>query len=137
MLFLSESFTRPKVMKALAKAGFTQSYSYFTWRNEKQELIDYFTELTQTDVRDYMRANLFTNTPDINPYYLQTSGRAGFKVATCWRPRSRPFTASIAGLSSARALRCLAKRNISIPRNMRSRSGTGTAPVILVPISPG
>jgi starch synthase (maltosyl-transferring) len=67
-------------MKALAKAGFTQSYSYFTWRNEKQELIDYFTELTQTDVRDYMRANLFTNTPDINPYYLQTSGRAGFKV---------------------------------------------------------
>jgi starch synthase (maltosyl-transferring) len=80
VLFLSESFTRPKVMKALAKAGFTQSYSYFTWRNEKQELIDYFTELTQTDVRDYMRANLFTNTPDINPYYLQTSGRAGFKV---------------------------------------------------------
>jgi starch synthase (maltosyl-transferring) len=80
VIFLSESFTRPKVMKALAKAGFTQSYSYFTWRNEKQELIDYFTELTQTDVRDFMRANLFTNTPDINPYYLQTSGRAGFKV---------------------------------------------------------
>ena len=80
VIFLSESFTRPKVMKALAKAGFTQSYSYFTWRNDKQELTDYFTELTQTDVSDYMRANLFVNTPDINPYYLQTSGRAGFKV---------------------------------------------------------
>jgi starch synthase (maltosyl-transferring) len=80
VIFLSEAFTRPKVMKGLAKAGFTQSYTYFTWRHEKQELIDYFTELTQTDVADYMRGNLFPSTPDINTYFLQTAGPAGFKL---------------------------------------------------------
>lgn len=79
-IFLSEAFTRPKLMKWLAKAGFTQSYTYFTWRNFKQELIDYFTELTTPPVSDYMRGNLFTNTPDILPYFLQESGRAGFKI---------------------------------------------------------
>jgi starch synthase (maltosyl-transferring) len=79
-IFLSEAFTRPKLMKWLAKAGFTQSYTYFTWRNFKQELIDYFTELTTPPVSDYMRGNLFTNTPDILPYFLQESGRSGFKI---------------------------------------------------------
>ena len=79
-IFLSEAFTRPKVMKRLAKLGFTQSYSYFTWRNTKQELTDYLTELTQSECRHYMRPNFFTNTPDINPYYLQHGGRAGFQV---------------------------------------------------------
>jgi starch synthase (maltosyl-transferring) len=79
-IFLSEAFTRPKVMKRLAKAGFTQSYSYFTWRNTKQELTQYLTELTQTECRHFMRPNFFTNTPDINPYFLQTSGRAGFRI---------------------------------------------------------
>ena len=79
-IFLAEAFTRPKVMKRLAKIGFTQSYSYFTWRNGKQELIDYLTELTQSECRHTMRPNFFANTPDINPYYLQTSGRAGFRV---------------------------------------------------------
>ncbi len=62
-IFLSEAFTRPKLMKWLAKAGFTQSYTYFTWRNFKQEIIDYFTELTTPPVSEYMRGNLFTNTP--------------------------------------------------------------------------
>jgi starch synthase (maltosyl-transferring) len=80
VIFLSEAFTRPKVMKALAKAGFAQSYTYFTWRTGKQELTDYFTELTQTDVADYMRGNLFANTHDINPYHLQAGGRAAFKL---------------------------------------------------------
>lgn len=80
VIFLSEAFTRPKMMKRLAKVGFTQSYSYFTWRNRKQELIEYLTELTRTECRHYMRPNFFTNTPDINPYYLQTSGRPGFQV---------------------------------------------------------
>lgn len=80
VVFLSEAFTRPKVMKSLAKAGFAQSYTYFTWRVGKQELTDYFTELTQTDVADYMRGNLFANTHDINPYHLQTGGRAAFKL---------------------------------------------------------
>lgn len=79
VIFLSEAFTRPKVMKALAKAGFTQSYTYFTWRNFKQELMEYGTELTQTEVKEYLRGNFFTNTHDILPYILQEGGRAAFQ----------------------------------------------------------
>jgi len=80
VLFLSEAFTRPKMMKALAKAGFTQSYTYFTWRNSKSELIEYFTELTQTEMREYFRANLWPNTPDILPFFLQEGGRPAFMI---------------------------------------------------------
>jgi starch synthase (maltosyl-transferring) len=80
VIFLSEAFTRPKMMYHLAKIGFSQSYTYFTWRNTKQELTDYFVELTTTGERDFFRPHLFVNTPDINPYYLQTSGRPGFLV---------------------------------------------------------
>ena len=80
VIFLSEAFTRPKMMKRLAKLGFTQSYSYFTWRNTKAELTDYLTELTQEGPREHMRPNFFVNTPDINPKFLQTSGRAGFQI---------------------------------------------------------
>ncbi len=80
VIFLSEAFTRPKVMKSLAKAGFAQSYTYFTWRNFKREMTDYLTELTQTDVADYMRGNLFTNTHDILPAILQEGGRPAFKM---------------------------------------------------------
>ena len=79
-IFLSEAFTRPKIMKYLAKSGFSQSYSYFTWRNTQAELTEYFTELTQTDVREYMRPNLFANTPDILHEYLQHGGRPAFQV---------------------------------------------------------
>ena len=79
-IFLSEAFTRPKIMKYLAKAGFSQSYSYFTWRNTRDELAEYFTELTQTEVREYMRPNLFANTPDILHEYLQHGGRPAFQV---------------------------------------------------------
>jgi starch synthase (maltosyl-transferring) len=79
-IFLSEAFTRPKVMRYLAKSGFSQSYSYFTWRNTAPELAEYFTELTQTDVREYMRPNLFANTPDILHEYLQRGGRPAFEV---------------------------------------------------------
>jgi starch synthase (maltosyl-transferring) len=68
------------MLKMLAKVGFTQSYTYFTWRNFKQELIDYFTELTQSEVKEYLRPNLFVSTPDINPPYLQTGGRAAHQV---------------------------------------------------------
>ena len=75
-IFLSEAFTRPKMMKRLAKVGFTQSYTYFTWRNTKQELTDYLTELTGGDTPYVMRPNFFVNTPDINPPVLQTGGRA-------------------------------------------------------------
>ncbi|MEX1128044.1 MAG: alpha-1,4-glucan--maltose-1-phosphate maltosyltransferase [Vicinamibacterales bacterium] len=79
-IFLSEAFTRPKVMTRLAKAGFSQSYTYFTWRNTSAELTEYFTELTQTDVREYMRPNLFANTPDILHEYLQHGGRPAFQI---------------------------------------------------------
>jgi starch synthase (maltosyl-transferring) len=79
-LFLSEAFTRPKPMYRLAKVGFNQSYTYFTWRNSKQEFIDYLTELTTTPPKDFFRPNFFVNTPDIDPYFLQTSGRPGFLI---------------------------------------------------------
>jgi starch synthase (maltosyl-transferring) len=77
-IFLSEAFTRPKVMRHLAKAGFSQSYTYFTWRNTASELTEYFTELASTDVREYLRPNLFANTPDILHEYLQRGGRPAF-----------------------------------------------------------
>jgi len=78
VLFLSEAFTRPKIMYQLAKLGFTQSYTYFTWRNLKRELTQYFTELTQTDVREFFRPNLWPNTPDILSNYLRDGGRPAF-----------------------------------------------------------
>ncbi len=77
-IFLSEAFTRPKIMYQLAKAGFTQSYTYFTWRNTKQELTEYFSELSQPPQTDFFRPNIWTNTPDILHEYLQTGGRAAF-----------------------------------------------------------
>ncbi len=79
VLFLSEAFTRPKMMRALAKIGFSQSYTYFTWRESRDELRDYFTELTRGEMRDYFRGNLFTNTPDINPHHLD-AGRPAFVI---------------------------------------------------------
>jgi starch synthase (maltosyl-transferring) len=77
-IFLAEAFTRPKVMYRLAKAGFSQSYTYFAWRNTSWELTQYFTELTQTNVREFFRPNLWPNTPDILTEYLQTGGRPAF-----------------------------------------------------------
>jgi starch synthase (maltosyl-transferring) len=78
VIFLSEAFTRPKVMYRLAKLGFTQSYTYFAWRNTKLELTQYLTELTKTEVRDYFRPNFWPNTPDILPEYLHHATRAAF-----------------------------------------------------------
>jgi starch synthase (maltosyl-transferring) len=80
VIFLSEAFTRPKVMYHLAKLGFSQSYTYFIWRNTKRELTEYMTELNTRPVADFFRPHFFVNTPDINPYFLQTSGRAGFLI---------------------------------------------------------
>lgn len=79
-IFLSEAFTRPKVMKRLAKLGFNQSYTYYTWRTHKSELEEYLVELTQEECRHWMRPNFFVNTPDINPRFLQYSGRPGFRT---------------------------------------------------------
>ena len=80
VIFLSEAFTRPKLKKRLAKAGFTQSYTYFTWRNTKAEITEYFTELTQTECREYLRPNLFANTPDILHAFLQEGGPIAFRI---------------------------------------------------------
>lgn len=71
VLFLSEAFTKPKVMQRLAKVGFTQSYTYYTWRNNKHELTEYLNELTKSDLKEYFRPNFWPNTPDINPWILQ------------------------------------------------------------------
>jgi starch synthase (maltosyl-transferring) len=79
-IFLAEAFTRPKVMHHLAKLGFSQSYTYFTWRNTKAELAAYLTELAGPPTREYMRGNLFANTPDILHAYLQQGGRPAFKI---------------------------------------------------------
>ncbi len=83
VIFLSEAFTRPKVMKTLAKAGFAQSYTYFTWRNFKREIREYFEELTQSEAAEYMRGNLFPNTHDILPIILQEGGRPAFRMRLC------------------------------------------------------
>ncbi len=77
-IFLAEAFTRPKVMYHLAKVGFNQSYTYFTWRNHKKDIAEYFTELTQTPVKDFFVPNAWPNTPDILHEYLQTGGRGAF-----------------------------------------------------------
>jgi starch synthase (maltosyl-transferring) len=79
-IFLSESFTRPKRMKSLGKLGFTQSYTYFTWKNSAWELKDYLTELAHTEMAEYYRPNFFANTPDILHEFLQTGGRPAFRL---------------------------------------------------------
>jgi starch synthase (maltosyl-transferring) len=80
VILLSEAFTRPKVMFRLAKVGFSQSYTYFTWRNMAWELYQYFTELAQPPTREFFRPNLWPNTPDILTEYLQTGGRPAFQA---------------------------------------------------------
>ncbi|MGB5417919.1 alpha-1,4-glucan--maltose-1-phosphate maltosyltransferase [Algibacter sp.] len=76
VIFLAEAFTAPKVMQQLAKQGYTQSYTYFTWRNNKHELIEYIEELTKSELSEYMQPNFWPNTPDINPYHLQGANEA-------------------------------------------------------------
>ncbi|MFH4969295.1 alpha-1,4-glucan--maltose-1-phosphate maltosyltransferase [Gaetbulibacter sp. M240] len=76
VIFLAEAFTAPKVMQQLAKQGYTQSYTYFTWRNNKHELTEYVEELTKTELREYMQPNFWPNTPDINPFHLQGANEA-------------------------------------------------------------
>jgi starch synthase (maltosyl-transferring) len=80
VIFFAEAFTRPKKLQELAKIGFTESYHYFTWRNTRQELEEYLTELTTTEQAEFLRPNFFANTPDILTDYLQTGGRPAFKV---------------------------------------------------------
>jgi starch synthase (maltosyl-transferring) len=79
VIFLAEAFTKPAMMRTLGTVGFQQSYTYFTWRNTKWELETYFTELS-TYAADYMRPNCFVNTPDINPFFLQSGSKAAFAI---------------------------------------------------------
>jgi len=81
VLFLSEAFTRPKVMKGLAKFGFTQAYTYFTWRTERWEIEQYVTELAGYPEREFFRPNFFVSTPDIPPFHLQRGDPWMFKAA--------------------------------------------------------
>ena len=80
VIFLAEAFTRPKRMRGLAKLGFTQSYTYFTWKNTAWELKEYLSELSQSEMKEYYRPNFFANTPDILHEYLQDGGRAAFRI---------------------------------------------------------
>ncbi len=80
VIFLAEAFTTPAMMARLGKVGYTQSYTYFTWRNTKSELASYFSELNQSPWRECFRPNFFVNTPDINPAFLHDSGRPGFLI---------------------------------------------------------
>ncbi len=80
MIFLAEAFTTPAMMARLGKVGYSQSYTYFTWRNSKAELATYFSELNESPWRECYRPNFFVNTPDINPAFLHESGRPGFLI---------------------------------------------------------
>ncbi len=80
VMFLAEAFTKPAMMARLGKVGYSQSYTYFTWRNTKAELTEYFTQLNQPPWSDCYRPNFFVNTPDINPFFLHDNGRAGFLI---------------------------------------------------------
>jgi starch synthase (maltosyl-transferring) len=80
VIFLAEAFTRPKVMRRLAREGFAQSYTYFTWRNSKHEIQEYLLELTQTELAEYFQPNFWPNTPDILPEFLQIGGRPAFVI---------------------------------------------------------
>src|SRR5207249_12307433 len=104
----ADAFTRPKMMKALAKASFNQSYTYFTWRNSKPELIEYFTELTQTEMSEYLRPNLWPNTPDSLPFVLQEGGRPAFMIGVLLAATLSPLYGIYSGyeLCENRALRC-------------------------------
>ena len=80
IIFLAEAFTRPRIMEKLAKVGFNQSYSYFTWRNSKEDFIEYLTEITKTNRREYFRPNFWPNTPDILPVSLENQGEPSFII---------------------------------------------------------
>jgi starch synthase (maltosyl-transferring) len=103
VIFLSEAFTRPKLMQALAKVGFTQSYTYFTWRNFKDELTAYLGQLTGSDVAEYLRGNLFVNTPDILPPILQHGGRAAFRMRAVLAATASPLYGVYSGFELCEA----------------------------------
>ncbi len=136
VVFLAEAFTRPAMMHTLAQIGFQQSYTYFTWRNTKQELTEYLTELTG-DAASYMRPNFFANTPDILHAYLQHGGRPAFEVRAVLAATLSPPGASTAATNCARTPPCArAARNTSTARSTSSNPVTGPPPPARAPPSP-
>jgi starch synthase (maltosyl-transferring) len=129
-IFLSEAFTRPKVMYRLAKLGFTQSYTYFAWRTTKHDFEEYFTELTRTEVAEYFRPNLWPNTPDILPEHLQFGGRPAFAQRLVLAATWGRATASTGRRSSSPWGRRGSRgaRSTSTPRSTSSSAGTSTTP---------
>ena len=119
VIFLAEAFTRPPMMQALAKRGFTQSYTYFTWRNTKAELEEYLTEVTHTAL--YFRPNFFANTPDILPPILQHGGRPAFKSRLVLAATLSPTYGSTVVSSSVRTPPSQNERSISTRRSTRSK----------------
>jgi starch synthase (maltosyl-transferring) len=134
VIFLAEAFTKPKMMRLLAKVGFAQSYTYFTWRNHKQELTDYVSELTSGEMKEYFTGNFFANTPDILPPILQYGGRPAFIMRAVLAATLSASTASTAATSCARTRPFPARRNTSTRRNTRSRCATGRHPGNIVEI---
>ena len=120
VIFLAEAFTRPKVMYRLAKVGFSQSYTYFTWRNTKQEITEYLTELTTPPVRDFFRPHFFVNTPDINPIFLQTSGRPGFLIRAALAATLSGLWGMYSGFRALRGRAAAGPRGISGLREIRN-----------------
>ncbi len=98
VVFLAEAFTKRSVMRHLGKIGFSQSYTYFTWKNASWELIEYVSELAYSGEQEYFRPNFFANTPDILHAYLQHGGRAGVRGAACARRDAEPQLRHLLGL---------------------------------------
>ena len=130
VIFLAEAFTRPKVMYNLGKLGFTQSYTYFAWRNTKWELTEYFTELNEPPVRDFYRPNPWPNTPDILPEHLQFGGRSAAMsrlVLAATLSATYGITARCTNCAKANRANSAAK-STSIPKSMKSAPGTSIIP---------
>ncbi len=136
MIFLAEAFTRPKVMYHLAKVGFSQSYTYFTWRNTKDELTAYLTESPGAG-GDFFRPHLFTNTPDINPFFLQTSGRPAFLIRAALAARFRASGECIPASNFVRSDALRGREEYIDSEKYQIRVGTGIAPETSSPRSRG
>jgi starch synthase (maltosyl-transferring) len=136
IIFLAEAFARPKMMKALAKAGFSQSNTYFTWRNTKAELTEYLTELTQTEMMDYFRPNFFTNTPDIfclQRCRVEVVQRS--KADWCSRLRFHHHMEFTAAMSYLKTKRFLGPRTTPTLKNTKSKFEIGSVPIASVSTS--
>jgi starch synthase (maltosyl-transferring) len=124
-------------MKTLAKAGFAQSYTYFTWRNFKREIEEYFTELTQSEAAEYMRGNLFPNTHDILPVILQEGGRPAFRMRLALTTTLSSVYGIYSGFELCENTPVPGKEEYLFSRSTSTRSGTGTAPATSSRTSPG